>query len=153
MEDPFCQEIIVQVILKEVNSAGQVNRILKSAGAKLFYDVYGFERADIAPEWQSECFADVHLYLDGETVDARDSVDRVDLIYPMASIGTEYIQKFCTLVDDIALRFEATAKVDGNEISGRDLLSYLDVVATQIMTDWGEEPGSKALAILIETSL
>ena len=153
MDDPFFQEVTVQIGLNNSISAGHLNREMKSACATLFYDVYGFQRTDTVPEWQSECFADVYLYLNGKSVDALGAVDRIDLAYPMATIGTEHINSFCTLVNQVAKRFGASVEVNGEVVTEPELLAHLDAIATQILMDWGEEPGSRSLAILIEASL
>lgn len=152
MDDPFYQEVEVQFPLNRVVSAGKVNRLLKSAGATLFYDVYGFKRETEVPDWQSECFADVYLYFQGQSADAQESIDHVVLRYPMASIGTEYIEKFCSLAQEISVAFDVTAELDGEVIDSDLLRAYLESIAARIMEDWGEEPGSMGLAILIETN-
>ena len=59
--------------LPRVVSAGEGNRLFRSLGAALFYDVYAFLARESEP-WQSESILNVHLLKDGQEVDARVSI-------------------------------------------------------------------------------
>ena len=151
--DPFHQMVSVRFNLARLISAGALNRIMKELGATLHYDVYGFDRVDEHPIWQSESFAYVTLYRGGEIVDAQEEVDSIALEFPLATIGSEYIPRFVELVEKLSSACDASPEIAGEICSARQILEHLDSLTTSLLEDWGEEPGSKSLRVLIETSL
>ncbi|MCG7928912.1 MAG: hypothetical protein N0E44_02535 [Candidatus Thiodiazotropha lotti] len=148
--DPFHQIVSVFVVLGKQYSSGEINRIMKESGATLHYDVYGFERAEKGPVWQSESYIYVALFCDGNEVDAQESVDKIELQYPMATIGSEYISKFADTVVNLSSQFDVDLILDGKPIDKSELIAHCENLATELMREWGEEPGSETLRILIE---
>lgn len=152
MQEEFYEEIEVELRLKARISSGELNRKLKEAGARLFYDVYGFERQDEVPAWQSDCFMDVMLFIDGAEVDAQDGADRIVLSYPLASIGAEYISIFAEKIQLLAHLFEAEIYLENQLATKLEIVSYCDKCVSEIFDSWGEEPGSESLVIYIESN-
>lgn len=150
-DDPFFQSVSVSIPFEQEYSAGKVNRILKSLGATLYYDVYSFDRSEKGPIWQSESFAYTDLFCKGVRVDAQETSDCLELIFPLATIGSEYIGKFTELVEKCAEAFQATPLYKGEVTSKERLLSVCDNFVSRLMAEWGEEPGSESLRIMIET--
>jgi hypothetical protein len=148
--DPFHQIVTVELELDKQYSAGEINRILKESGATLHYDVYGFERADKGPIWQSESYIYVALFCDGNEVDAHATVDKIEFQYPMATIGSEYISRFVDTVTTLASIFNVRIQVGGSHIDKKHLISHCEDIVTELMSEWGEEPGSETLRMLIE---
>ncbi len=151
-DDPFHQIVSVDIELKKAYSAGGINRILKEFGAKLHYDVYSFERIDKGPIWQSESYIYVALFYKGKEVDAQETSDRIELQYPLATIGSEYISKFAEIVTNLASFFNSNPKLDSTIVDKKGLVSHCDELVTELITEWGEEPGSETLKILIESN-
>lgn len=148
--DPFHQIVSVFLELGERYSSGAINRIMKETGATLHYDVYSFERAEKGPVWQSESYVYIALFCDENEVDAQDSADKIELQYPMATISSEFILKFVDVAVDLSSQFNASLTFDGKPIGRSELVSYCEGLATSLMSEWGEEPGSKSIRVLIE---
>jgi len=149
--DPFHQMISVELKLEKQYSSGEVNRIMKEAGATLYYDVYGFERPEKGPVWQSESYIYVTLFFNSKEVDAQECANKIKLQYPMATIGSEYISKFANTVALLSSHFDVPITLDGKHTDKNGLIYYCENVVTELMNEWGEEPGSEALRMLIET--
>ena len=152
MSDIFHQTVEVELVLPSIVQPGRSNRLFKELGAYLNYDVYSFKRKAAGPEWQSESFIHVHLFLNGEKVDAQDSIDRVVLRYPLATIGSEYISEFANQACTIAKVFCSAIKLFGVEVTDAELIAYCESCVSDLMENFGEEPGSRNLAILIESN-
>lgn len=151
LEGSLFEEIPVELVLNEQIPPGRLNRILKELGATLHYDVYGFARSGKHPIWQSEDFASVDLFIAGERADAQDGADKIVLSYPMATIPSSYINQFLDLAFALAERLETPVLLSGKPIDRDALLAEFDEAVGRLMSEWGEEPGSESLAIMIET--
>ncbi|UWQ03520.1 hypothetical protein K3X44_15485 (plasmid) [Aliiroseovarius crassostreae] len=149
-KDPFHQEIEVSIRLSARQEPGTLNRILKSLGAILHYDVYSFPRSSPGPNWQSENLASVYLFCDGKEVDAQEKVDQIQLRYPLATIGAEHVNSFASLVAKLSNAPQAEATLDGRVVDADGIVQHCDGLASDLMEQWGEEPGSKSLRVLIE---
>lgn len=149
-DDPFYQMVHVELELGKNFSAGRVNRIIKEAGGTLSYDVYGFKRTDKAPVWQSGSYLYLSLYSDGERVDAQEAADKIVLEYPMATIGSEFISKFADVAEKLASAFEVKALLNGKVCDRDGLIAHCEDIVSRLMSEWGEEPGSESLRIMIE---
>jgi len=150
--DPFHQTLALKISFNRTYQSGELNRILKKLGATLYYDVYAFDRNDKAPNWQSESYADITTFFEEQEVDAQENSDSLEISYPLATIGTEYIPVFAELVEKIATVFHSSPELNGNRITIPMLIEHCDTLSTDLLQTWGEEPGSKNLRILIETS-
>jgi len=150
MNDPFYQIVSIDIGLDRQYSAGEINRILKELGATLHYDVYGFERLKKGPIWQSESYVYVVLFCNNEEVDAQNAIDKIELQYPLATIGTEYISKFVDVAIKLGERFNSRTLLNGTPVDKNKLTSYCDGLVSDLMKEWGEEPGSETLRMLIE---
>lgn len=148
--DPFHQIISIFLELEEKYPSGHINRVMKETGATLHYDVYGYDRTDKGPVWQSESYIYVALFCNGHGVDAQSSVDKIELQYPLATIGSEYISKFADTAIELASELNCRLLLNGEEIDRNALITYCENMATELMSEWGEEPGSETLRILIE---
>lgn len=152
MSESFYPELAVELDLISKISPGYINRILREMGAILDYDVYSFPRKDNHPIWQSESYAYVDLYINGNRVDAQDEVDRLKLIYPMATIPTQFITRFVEVTIELSDRLNVTPKFEDQKVDMSGLTKIFDKIVSELMTTWGEEPGSESLAILIESN-
>ena len=151
IDDPFHQTVSVFINLDKTYSSGQLNRKLKDLGAKLHYDVYSFEREDKGPIWQSESLIYVVTFNDDKEVDAQDSSNKLELQYPLATLGTEQISKFANVVTNVADAFSVKPLLNGSEVTETELVEYCDGLVTDLMETWGEEPGSETLRMIIES--
>lgn len=151
--DPFHQVVSVHLDLPRRLTPGELNRVMKEAGATLHYDVYSFDRDDTVPMWQSESYVDVVLEADGAEVDAQDAVDHAVLEYPLATIGAEYMSRFADTAFDLASRLGADVRLDAQPVDRAALLAHFESLSSELLSEWGEEPGSKSLRMLIEEAL
>lgn len=151
MSDKYFQQVSITLKLNKEISGGTLNRVIKSYGAKLSYNVYAFERLDSFPNWQSECFAYVKLEKSGNEVDAQEGCDSIILNYPMATIDSSNISVFSNLVIDLSKALDAEVFSDLGLIESKiSLVDYLDSVSSKLMSETGEEPGSEILRMMIE---
>lgn len=146
----FFEQVVFRLKLNEVVSAGLLNRRLKGLGARLYYDVYSFDRDDKVPDWQSNHYLDIALLYHNKEVYAQDNVDEILLRYPFATVGSEYIQIAVDTMMDIAKSFNAPLILNGNIVLKEEAVCYLDGLTTKLLDEWGEEPGSEAINIMIE---
>lgn len=152
MDTEFYEEVAVTLALAEAVSAGRLNRILRDLGATLYYDVYSFDRPDKHPRWQSEAFASVDLTLNGERADAQDGADTIRVSYPLATVPSTFIGPYVELVYTLADRLDGVpVHYDGRPITAPELTVELERMVTELMTEWGEEPGSQTLVMMIES--
>lgn len=149
--DEFHQCVSVVVELPRVYSSGEANRVLKSIGATLNYDVYSFYRKENGPAWQSEIIVQLKLFCSGKPVGAQEPIDRIELEYPLATLDSCYINEFANLVDKISSEFEGDAALYGKKVTGNEVIVHCDKLSSDLMESWGEEPGSKNLRIIIES--
>ncbi len=149
-DDAFHQQVKIHLPCQKAIESGQMNRIMKELGAKLYYDTYAFPRFENGPNWQSETYAGVHLFYDGSEVSAQDSIDTILLVYPLATIGSEYMVPFVKLTKKLASAFDCKLVLNDSLVSSKDILLHCEKLASDLMQNWGEEPGSKYLRILIE---
>ena len=150
--DPFFQMVSVSINFGRVYKPGEINRIFKSIGATLHYDVYAFERNDQVPIWQSESYIYTTLMNQDAEVDAQESADCVVLNYPLATIGAEYIVKFAEVVEKLSEEFESHPVLGSRSVDKSSLISHCEKLVTRLMQEWGEEPGSETLRMLIENN-
>lgn len=150
--DPFHQIVSVTVPFGKPYSPGEINRIFKSLGATLHYDIYGFDRLDQPPLWQSESYVYTALSFKNKEVDAQEVSDGVELQFPLATIGSEYIEKYADLVERLSSEFSATPHLEGKPTDRNGIISRCESLSSDLMKEWGEEPGSKTLKILIESN-
>lgn len=150
MPADFCEE--VSVVLKPIGvlSPGALNRTLRELGATLDYDVYNFDRIGKYPIWQSESFAMIDLFKSGQRVDPQSATDEIRVSYPMATIPSNYIVKFVDVVFALATRLETRVLFGEKAVNVHELVTELDKIVTFLLEEWGEEPGSESLAIMIE---
>ncbi|CAA0121065.1 Uncharacterised protein [BD1-7 clade bacterium] len=141
------KEIIVT--LPEVIEAGKGNRLFLELGATLHYDVYDFS-ADSAENWQSESLLHVTLMFNGSEVDAQEDFNVITLAYPFALRPSSNQQDVLNLINKIIAKFNAVATYQGQDFSVATAQSDWDLCNDFLLKEWGEEPGSKSLRIMIE---
>ena len=143
----------VQVALRlgRLVPPGELNKALRSLGFRLYYDVYGLPRASGEP-WQSEVVIDVQLYRDGARVDAQDACDQVVLIYPFATVPTPCIDVFTAKAEAASNELGGELLLDGKRTSPSELNEFLVGLASDLMREWGEEPGSEEVTRIIESN-
>ena len=107
-DDPFYQEETVELKLGRVCQPGEMNRVLKKLGFKLYYDVYALPRKDEYPDWQSDTFVSVTMLLAGEEVDAQEACDQVNMTYPLATIDSSFIGEFVRAVISVKAMLSGT---------------------------------------------
>lgn len=151
IDDPFHQTVSVFINLDKSYTSGQLNRKLKELGAKLHYDVYSFEREDKGPIWQSESLIYMVTYSDDNEVDSQESSNRLELQYPLATLGTEHISKFAKIVGKISDAFGVRPTLNGTKTTEVEIVEHCDSLVTDLMETWGEEPGSETLRMIIES--
>jgi hypothetical protein len=140
------------IALSDALTAGALNVAMKSLGFRLHYDVYAKARDDKGSAWQSENYASVDTLLSGRRSDAQDGCDRLAVSYPLATIDSAFIPKFAGLVASLAAALKGHLEYNGQVVSTEQIIDILSQHATALMQEWGEEPGSKELRVLIETN-
>ncbi len=151
-EDPFHQEVNFLVRMAAPITAGQLNSTVRALGMRLYYDVYAMPRADRPESWQSETYLNLDTYLEGERSDAQDGADSLVASYPLATLEASYIPKFATLLARLASAVNGRIEHHGDIVDEPGVIEILHRHTSQLMESWGEEPGSKAIRILIESN-
>lgn len=149
MSCEFHEEKLVTVRLTSSCSAGAGNLLFRKLGFNLHYDVYALAASHAEP-WQSDQIADVSLYFDGAEVDAQDDFDQIVMSYLLASRPSSDIDLFLDLVEKVTSEFDGTFEYTGREMTIRDVRSEFVSCVDSLLKEWGEEPGSESLAIMIE---
>ena len=149
-KDLFHQEKKISLKFERTVESGELNRVLRSLGFKLFYDVYGMERKDKSEDWQSETYMDIETLYSGELVDAQDNCNELFLVYPLATIDSSFIELFANLTGEIKNKLGGKLTFEGKEVSPNDIVDIFTGYVTELMNEWGEEPGSMSLSIMIE---
>ncbi len=139
----------IELQLPEKIDAGKANRLFRELGAKLHYDVYSF-KADRSEPWQSEDLLSIHLKLNGVEVDAQDDFDQIDAIYLFATRPSSDQVKVLCLIEKIVKVFSAKCIYKGKAFHAEDVQKDWDAANDFLLKEWGEEPGSESLRIMIE---
>jgi len=150
-DDSFHQEVQFRIVLSEPVAAGALNVAMKSVGMRLYYDVYAKPREKRGSVWQSETYANVDTFLNGVRSDAQEGSDLLVVSYPLATIDAAFIPKFADLLASLSDVLGGHMEHEGRIINPEGIDQILSEHATALMEEWGEEPGSKALRVLIET--
>ena len=152
--DLFHQEKDIKLTLGRTVEAGEINRIFKELGLRLYYDVYAMDRENKGDNWQSTSYLMVSMYKEGVSVNVQDSCDELILSYPLATIDSCYINKFANLVENIKNKLKGNLFFEDSEINSKqDIINCFTKFVTDLLDNWGEEPGSKDLTIMIENNL
>ncbi len=137
------------LVLPEKIEAGKANRLFRELGADLHYDVYSF-KAEHAEPWQSESLLYIDLKVNGVKVDAQEDFDQIDAIYLFATRPSSDQGKVLYLLEKIIEKFDAKCEYDGKKFDPIEVQKDWDSVNDFLLKEWGEEPGSKSLRIMIE---
>lgn len=149
MGDDFHEEKLVTVRLTSSCSAGAGNLLFRRMGFNLHYDVYAFAASHAEP-WQSDQIADVSLYSGDVEVDAQDDFDQIVLSFLLASRPSSDIDLFLNLVERVTSEFGGTIEYAGRVMTISDIRSEFMSCVESLLNEWGEEPGSESLALMIE---
>lgn len=149
MTDTFRETIKFDLNLNGHRSAGELNRIFHTLGATLHYDIYTFDRSEKHPDWQSESFAYIHMFLADRRVDAQDGADRLKLTYMMATVPSVFVEVFADIAANLAEKLDVDIELNGEKMTRQKIIDVLDQAVSELMSDWGEEPGSETLAIMM----
>ncbi|MDC5840271.1 hypothetical protein [Vibrio europaeus] len=143
------EEKQINVSLPSVISAGKANRLFSELGATLHYDVYSF-KADRNEIWQSESILYIELKCEGNRVYAQDDFDEIVLVYPFATRPSSDQKIALNLITNIMKSFKAEACYNGKPLESSIVQEDWDLCADFLLKEWGEEPGSESLRIMIE---
>jgi len=143
------EEKEVIVALPREYTAGEGNRLFKELGATLNYDVYSFD-APQSEDWQSDAILHSTLYSKGEEVDAQDDFNEIKVIYPFATRPSSDQSKALLLIKEIIEKFKGIATYQGQAFNIESTQKDWDKCNDFLLKEWGEEPGSKSLRIMIE---
>lgn len=143
------EEKEISVSLSEAIEADKGNRFFRELGAQLHYDVYDFPAASYE-NWQSESLLHVTLLFNGKEVDAQEDFNGISLAYPFAVRPSSDQQKALNLINQIIAKFDGSATYQDQEFSVASVQADWDSCNDFLRKEWGEEPGSKSLAIMIE---
>ncbi|KJG03924.1 hypothetical protein UB33_21635 [Photobacterium angustum] len=143
------EEKEINIALPEPMGAGKGNRLFRELGAKLHYDVYDFAAAS-SENWQSESLLHVKLKFNGKEVDAQENFNLISLAYPFAVRPSSDQQKALNLISKIISKFNGNATYQDQEFSVSTVQSDWDLCNDFLLKEWGEEPGSQSLAIMIQ---
>ena len=149
MVDDFHEDKLVTIRLTSSCSAGAGNLLFRKMGFNLHYDVYAFAASHAEP-WQSDQIADVSLYSDDVEVDAQDDFDQIVMSFLLASRPSSDIDLFLNLVERVTSEFGGTIEYAGRVMTIGDIKSEFMSCVDSLLKEWGEEPGSESLALMIE---
>ncbi len=141
------EEKTVEIILDSTINAGKANRIFRELGAELFYDVYAFEAKE-NENWQSETLLGITLKLNGIEVDAQDDFNQIDASFLFASRPSSDQSKALALIEKLLMVFNGKGIYKGCDFTVSDVQKDWDCCSDFLLKEWGEEPGSKSLAIM-----
>ncbi len=140
------KEIIIS--LCKTIEAGKANRLFRELGAELHYDVYDFPAASYEG-WQSESLLHVSLFCNGKEVDAQDNFNGISLAFPFAVRPSSDQKKALNLISQVIAKFNGVATYQEQEYSVSLVQTDWDLCNDFLLKEWGEEPGSQSLAIMI----
>ncbi|MBQ0806994.1 MAG: hypothetical protein KBT55_03395 [Porticoccus sp.] len=143
------EEKEIAISLDQIIAAGQGNRLFRELGAKLHYDVYDFPASSFE-NWQSESLLHVKLLFDGKEVNAQENFNGISLLYPFSVRPSSDQQKALNLINQIIAKFDGIATYKNQDFSVGCVQSDWDSCNDFLLKEWGEEPGSKSLRIMIE---
>ncbi|MGY0219497.1 hypothetical protein ACWJJH_19265 [Endozoicomonadaceae bacterium StTr2] len=140
------KEIVIK--LPQEIPAGLGNRLLRELGATLYYDVYSFD-SPTNKIWQSDSILDVELFSKEKEVDAQDNFDEIRLTYLFASRPSSDQKKALGIAQDVITTFKGIATYNGQSFSKESVQTDWDSCTDYLLKEWGEEPGSESLAVMI----
>ena len=148
----FHEQVVVTLDFERALTPGETNRQLRTLGFTLHYDVYSMGRPDPPPHpnWQSEILVNIDMVRDGDEVDAQDAADAIRLRYPLARLDSPMMDRFVEVVEAVQARFGGKLYIDGKVVNCAAISAMLTACASELMQEWGEEPGSEILAMMIE---
>lgn len=138
----------IKIVLPETISAGKANRLFRELGATLHYDVYSFE-AEHSEPWQSDLLH-IELKKDESIVDAQEDFNHITAIYLLASRPSSDQPKALKLITKIITAFNAKATYQDCQFSEQSIQKDWDSCNDYLLKEWGEQPGSESLRIMIE---
>lgn len=139
----------VEIILPKVISAGEANRLFRELGATLDYDAYSFYAENPEP-WQDDCVLSVDLLKNSIEVDAQDDFDQINAIYLFASNPSCNQTEALNIIEKMIVAFNGKAKYEGYPFTRDNVQTDWDSCNDYLLKEWGEEPGSESLQIMIE---
>lgn len=139
----------IEIALPETIDSGKANRLFRELGATLFYDVYAFE-AENSEIWQSESLLSIRLLNGGFEVDAQNDFDNISVGYLLATRPSGDQQKALILIANIISVFGGVATYQTEPFDQRVIQADWDRCNSYLLKEWGEEPGSESLRIMIE---
>ena len=139
----------IEITLPETIDTGKANRLFRELGATLFYDVYAFE-AEETEIWQSESLLCITLSKDGIKVDAQDDFNHITAEYLLATRPSNDQLKALNLITKIISKFNGTATYQGAPFNKDTVQKDWDNCNNYLLKEWGEQPGSESLRVMIE---
>jgi hypothetical protein len=104
----------------------------------------------LSEAWQSETITDVSLFRDDEESDAQKDFDRIALGYLLATRPSSDIDVFLALVERVLAAFQGRLVYNGQPVTLVEIRKEFASCVDFLMKEWGEEPGSESLAIMIQ---
>ena len=142
------EEKSIDIKLNVEISGGKANRLFNELGATLHYDVYSFD-IDNYENWQAESLLHITLKNNGNEVDAQDDFDEIIASYPFALRPSSDQRKVICLIEALIKTFDGEAFYNSNIFSIESTQLDWGTCNDFLLKEWGEEPGSKSLAIMI----
>ena len=153
-DDVFHERVSIAIRLGRTAPPGELNQQMKGLGFTLDYDVYSMPRPESAPyaNWESRQLAVVYLYKDGNEVDAQDECDTVELRYPLATINSAHVEPFLRTLEATHARLGGSLLLSNAPTTVEAVSQHITQCITDLLENWGEEPGSKSLRRMIMES-
>ena len=136
----------------------ELHEFLEELGFKSEDDFYHLKRNGSLLKWQTNTLATVDVFWRGRSIyETEDEVcegtsgtwDSIEMKYYMASVPKECIQAFVTVACAIQEKFDLQFFFQGVRRNEEELLRDFEKTAAELTT-YCDEPGSEALAILIQ---
>lgn len=128
--------------------------IFRSLGFSLHDDVVSLDRKGRIPPWQARSIIDVEVLCGKEEVFGFGEGEWDDLrfSYLFASLPFELAERFIEIVFQLSDKLEMSVTYHGGEVIASELKSEFSLRKDELFSETGEEPGSEALAILIQST-
>lgn len=143
------EEKEIAIRLPDLIEAGKGNRLFRELGASLHYDIYDFPVGDY-DSWQSKSLLHIRLFNRGKEVDAQEDFDEIRAVYPFADRPSSNQHLALDLIQRLISAFAGEATYQGEAFEKQKVLKDWDACNDFLLKEWGEEPGSKSLRVMIE---
>lgn len=144
----------VELVSSVRKSLSELLVIFRSLNFTLHDDVVSLDRKERVPPWQHSSIVEIQIQLDGVDVYGFDegSWNLIRLQYLYATLPYVLTETFIDVAFAVSDRLLLPVMFHGAPVDKSTLRHSLSRIRDELITETGEEPGSKGLAILIHST-